>query len=58
MCAELCLQRQYKTHGEVKGYVNMEHLAGLLNLEYQVKISIQTIIKPVLPAKVRAMKPQ
>ena len=39
-------------------YVNMEHLAGLLNSEYQVKVSIQTIIKHVLPAKVRAMKLQ
>ena len=30
------------------------HIVGLLNSEYQVKITIQTFIKYVLPAKVRA----
>ena len=38
-------------------YENIKHITGSLNSEYEVKISIQTIITHVLPAKVRAMKP-
>ena len=38
-------------------YVNIKHITGSLNSEYQVKISRKTIISHVMPAKVRAMKP-
>ena len=38
-------------------YENIKHITGSLNSEYEVKISIKTIITHVMPAKVRAMKP-
>ena len=58
MCAELCSQKQYKTHDGVKWLCEHRTYSQFVKLRIPSQISMQTVIKHVLPAKVRAMKQQ